>query len=388
MGANHDRIKRELLARRNGEIYQNTSPSQQSRKNPSTPSQPCVHRSVEKVKTSTCQTCSGRVELNVFSCSIYGTCTIAKKIDGVRGICTTCSNYSITKLSDIMPVDRTSGENRRLLLQDKGIGRGTPKPTYPETSSILPAKKRKTPLRYSYGITTVPQRREDLFPRTLASLKQAGFDAPRLFVDGDSNCDSWRNEFNLEVTSRYPNIRTYGNWILALAELYIRDPWADRFAIFQDDFVTYKNLRAYLDAQEMVDKGYWNLYTFPKNQVRAPDNGNTAGWYLSNQKGLGAVALIFSREGVIALLHSLHMIERPKDVFRGWRAVDGGIVTAMNKLGWREYVHNPSLVQHLGMNSSMGNPVQALATSWLGEEFNALDLLNRDVFNETTTQTS
>ncbi len=42
------------------------------------------------------------------------------------------------------------------------------------------------PKRWMYGVTTTPTREEDLFPRTLASLKNAGFDNPWLFIDG---CD-------------------------------------------------------------------------------------------------------------------------------------------------------------------------------------------------------
>lgn len=238
------------------------------------------------------------------------------------------------------------------------------------------AKKRKGPIVYEYGITVVPERRETHFPRTLASLKRAGFDRPRLFVDGDSNTDSWRSEFNLEVTSHYPTIKTFGNWILALGELYIRNAHADRYCIFQDDFVTYQNLRAYLDTCEYPENGYWNLYTFPKNEVRAPQGHR--GWYLSNQKGLGAVALIFSREAVSILLSAQHMVDRPKDLYRGWRAVDGGIVEAMKKAGWREYVHTPSLVQHIGKQSSMRNREHPLAQSFIDENFDARELVNME----------
>ena len=39
-------------------------------------------------------------------------------------------------------------------------------------------------MKWAYGITTVPSRRENLFERTLQSLAVAGFDNPRLFVDG------------------------------------------------------------------------------------------------------------------------------------------------------------------------------------------------------------
>lgn len=261
------------------------------------------------------------------------------------------------------------------------------RPSVNQADSLRTRRRHNQPVRYAYGITTVPERRDTHFPVTLQSLRDAGFDAPRLFVDGDTDAESWRRQYNLEVSTRYPTIRTFGNWILALGELYIRDAWADRYAIFQDDFITYKNLREYLDSHEMPDKGYWNLYTMPRNQVHAPKEN---GWFLSNQRGLGAVALVFSREAVTSLLCSQHMVDRPKDMLRGWRAVDGGIVTAMNKAGYKEYVHSPSLVQHIGKKSSMQNREQPLATYFLGEKYNAKQLIQgtaeEESNNETTTK--
>lgn len=233
--------------------------------------------------------------------------------------------------------------------------------------------------KWSYGLTTVPQRRKDLLPATLASLRTAGFDKPRLFVDGDPDPVSWSREFGLEVTCRHPKVRTYGNWVLSLAELYIREPGADRYAVFQDDFVTYPHLRTYLEKCSYPEKGYLNLYTFPSNQGRCPMVGQTGrqrvGWYESNQNGRGAVALVFSREAVQTLLIHQHMVERPTDAHRGWKAVDGAVVTAMRKAGWREWVHNPSLVQHTGAHSSMGNKPHLLAESFRGEEFSAMRLV-------------
>lgn len=233
-------------------------------------------------------------------------------------------------------------------------------------------------MNWAYGVTTVEMRRTNLLPRTLASLREAGFDKPRLFVDGSSDPQSWCNEFQLGVTVREPVIRTFGNWILALAELYIRNPTADRFAMFQDDFVTYKNLRQYLEAVPYPDKSYLNLYTFPSNQKKAPKNeygGTIDGFYEAYQNGRGAVALVFSNEAVRTLLIHQHIVNRPLDPRRGHRAIDGGIVTAMNKAGWKEYCHSPSLVQHTGINSSMGNRRHLLAESFRGENYDAMDLL-------------
>lgn len=234
------------------------------------------------------------------------------------------------------------------------------------------------PKTWAYGVTTVPQRRVSLLPRTLDSLRKAGFDCPRIFVDG---CDdrSLYSQFNKEITLRYPSVRAYGNWFLALLELYLRNPAADRFAIFQDDFVTYRNLRTYLDScsypgeLNTKPKGYWNLYTFPENQALSQGR---SGWYSSDQMGKGGLALIFNREAVTVLLQQQHMIFRVQDPNRGWKSLDGGVVTAMKNEGWTEYVHNPSLVQHTGLTSTIGRAKHALAPSFRGEEFNAEEMIS------------
>lgn len=230
------------------------------------------------------------------------------------------------------------------------------------------------PLRWSYGVTTVPSRREDLLPRTLASLRAAGFDAPRLFVDGleTFRAGDYEDRFGLPVTARWPEVRLYGNWYLALLELWIREPQADRFAIFQDDLVTYRNLRGYLDRAPYPPRGYLNLYTFPRNQKLCPE-GHT-GFYKSDQMGKGAVGLVFDREAVLTLLSSSHMAERPLHADRGWRNIDGGVVEAMRKVCFVEYVHNPSLVQHTGQLSTYGGMPHALAESFRGETYDALEM--------------
>ena len=74
-----------------------------------------------------------------------------------------------------------------------------------------------------------------------------------------------------------------------------------------------------------------------------------------HQLGRGAVALVFSQEAVIKLLSSRYMQTRIMDAVKGHRSIDGAVVSAMHLEGWTEYVHNPSLVQHTGEVSSMGN---------------------------------
>lgn len=293
---------------------------------------PCIHFG-DKLKEPRvrCIECAGTM-LDVFGCAVHGRCTPTRQAAGVA-FCKTCKDL-----------------------------------------------KTENPMKWVYGVTTVPQRRKDLLPQTLASLKEGGFDRPRLFVDGDGDAVSWECEFGLEVTCRYPTIRAYGNWLLALEELYIREPTADRYAMFQDDFITYRNLRGYLERCKYPDKGYLNLYTFPSNQKEIPGwyegallNSGPEGW----QTGRGAVGLVFNREAVQVLLAHQHMIERPTHAGEGHKKIDGGVVTAMNKAGWREFVHNPSLVQHTGDVSAIGNKPHKKALSFRGAEFDALQLLAR-----------
>lgn len=236
--------------------------------------------------------------------------------------------------------------------------------------------------RWAYGITTVPQRMDNLLPKTIASLASGGFDRPWIFVDGSEDLLLYKSRFPSAAgyTLHYPNLLTYGTWVLSLAELYIRNPNSSMYAMFQDDFVCYRNLRAYLDHHVYPEKGYWNLYTFPQNQELAPKVGLTVrhrvGWYESNQRGRGAVALVFDRATVLTLLSSQHMVERPLDAKRGWKAVDGGVVSALAKAGYRELVHNPSLVQHTGVHSTMRNKPHPQANSFRGGEYDAMSLLN------------
>ncbi len=258
----------------------------------------------------------------------------------------------------------------------------TVKPRLPDPplSPVEPEKARETAsyasgrpsrgIKWAYGVTTCAARLHTLLPRTLTSLANAGFDRPWVFADG-VNPDEWKPEGVGGVTYRFPTIRTFGNWCLSLGELFLRNPHAQRFALFQDDAVFLKNLRGYLDACKLDPKTYWNLYTFPQNQKLG--NG-VGGWFKSNQRGLGAVALVFDRQGVIDCLTSLHMVQRPLNTHRGHRNVDGGVVTAMAKAGYTEMVHNPTLCQHTGINSSMGNKRHPLAEGWVGE-VDAVELL-------------
>lgn len=243
-------------------------------------------------------------------------------------------------------------------------------------------------MKWAYGVTTVKERLYDLLPKTLESLGAAGFDRPRLFIDDPPPFAGHPKE--LPTTYRHPRIRTYGNWILAVVELVCREPLADRYAIFQDDILALRNLRQYLEKCRYPDRGYLNLYTFPCNQAKFPPDDDPhrrfphkTGWFLSNQRGLGALGLVFSQDVAYKLLGSPHSWTRMRDPVRGPQAVDGGVVTALAHQGIKEYVHNPTLLQHTGTVSTMAGHTktgpqleQQTALYFQGTDFDALTLLS------------
>ncbi len=250
-------------------------------------------------------------------------------------------------------------------------------------------------VKWTYGITTVPSRKE-LFHKTLASLRLAGFSDPHVFMDGPADtplfdCDIHSKNYGLlyagRVSERREVIHPYGNWLLALLEMFIREPHADRYAIFQDDIIMSKNVRPYLDTIPYEPKTYWNLMTFP---VNAELQGTNPGWYSSNQWGRSACGLVFDHETTILLLSSRYMIERPmtaKQCF-GKRNIDGAVITVLKELGYRELCHNPSFIQHVGHQTSMGSILEPnefakresmvwQAPNFRGEDFDCLSLLKR-----------
>lgn len=233
-------------------------------------------------------------------------------------------------------------------------------------------------MKWACGLTTVPERSK-LLKQTLASVKNAGFTVDRLFVDGGPN-----GMPDYHATIREPKISITGNWLLGVLELYIREPHADRYAMFQDDVLMCRNLRQYLESCEYPWQSYLNLYTMPQNLLLS---GGKNGWYASNQMGRGALALVFNREGLMTVLEQSCIWKKFQDTKpwmmngrmhepNGHRSIDGILLTAMKQRGWKEYVHNPSLVQHLGRgHSTLGNREWDDADSFPGEQFDATTLV-------------
>lgn len=249
-------------------------------------------------------------------------------------------------------------------------------------TSSLTNLESTSPIKWATQVTTVLERRRTLLPNTLKSLHLAGFPDPTIYVDGHKG--PWEEiEEHYNVVYREKRIRPYGHWLLAILETMIRNADAHYFLSAQDDFVAYKNLRQYLEYcisnRRYPNKGYWNLFS-PENEKLVPIDKNTStpitGWHLSNQCGKGAVCLVFSRATLSTILATRFLIHKPiGHPNRAYRNIDGAVVEAVRQTGGQEWVHYPSLVQHTGLTSSMGQQTYPLSDSFRGESFDALNLI-------------
>lgn len=231
------------------------------------------------------------------------------------------------------------------------------------------------PLVWAYGITATKERWLDLFPRTRASLHDGGFDQPRVFLDGSGT--PLVGVHVSDLTTRWPKVGAWGNFWLSLSELWVRNPLASRFALFQDDLVCGKNLRQYLERCPMPLQSYLNLFTAPENHAAAPAQG----WFPAKHRGKGALALVFDRWGLHHLLTSPYAFQRPTATDpapngqpRGTQNIDGAVAEALHLCGITETVHCPSLVQHTGDVSTLGHRQHPPAPHFLGTEFDCLRL--------------
>ncbi len=233
-------------------------------------------------------------------------------------------------------------------------------------------------MKWSYGVTTVQERVDNGYLlETLESLKNGGFENPILFGDGitHNSAIDLKKKTGLQVVNRPQKIRAVGNWILALWELMIRVPNADRYAIFQDDLNCVTNLRQYLERVPYPANSYLNLYTFPENAKLKPATIRN-GFYKANQWGRGAVGLVFNRDSAINLVTHPHMAKKPNSK-NGHLSIDGAISESMKRSTPKhfEYVHYPSLLWHIGKKSAIGNGPQSAAKSFPGKDFDALSFL-------------
>ena len=245
-------------------------------------------------------------------------------------------------------------------------------------------------LSWAYGVTTVPSRYTMLLPSTLRSLHDGGFDKPWLFADGEDR--GLAAQTGLKVIARGAGgVGAFTNWYLALKELVSEHPQADRYAIFQDDVLTYYSLREYLESCPYPQKGYLNLMTLRPNRQQPPPAEDYIGWYLSNQMGRSACGLVFDQDAAQTILASPVPEAHRQNPTDGHRRIDGVVSDILCGSGFQEWIHSPSLLLHTGLQSSLKPPKthQLQAYNFKGPSFDAMIFLEgAEVVNALTAASS
>jgi len=205
--------------------------------------------------------------------------------------------------------------------------------------------------RWSVGVTTAP-RAEPTLARSLASLREAGWDEPHVFAEPDVDLPSG---FEHLVCSRRPHkLGAFPNWYLALTEMYLLKPHAEAYLLCQDDVLFAAGLRDYLEQ---------NLWPAPEIgvvSVYCPSHyavGKDAGFCCEN-RGLdswGALAYLFSNPSIRRFLSDPQPIDHRHHGFQdGLRNIDSIVGNWCKLAELPYYVHNPSLAQHIGDTSTLG----------------------------------
>jgi hypothetical protein len=218
----------------------------------------------------------------------------------------------------------------------------------------LPPPERVGPGRvatWAVGVTTAP-RRQPTLDRCLDSLARAGWERPRLFIDGDVTLSPAASA--LPRTVRDDRVGAWPAYVLALHELLMREPRADAYLLVQDDALFYDRepLRAYLEDHVLWPgrgRGVVSLYC--SKAYTHP----SAGWHpMGDPWGWGALAFLFPNPLARAFLLDPQVFDhRWTGRSYGLAHIDVVIGRWAARRGVTIWYPSPSLVQHIGETSAL-----------------------------------
>jgi hypothetical protein len=236
---------------------------------------------------------------------------------------------------------------------------------------------------WAVGITTAP-RREPTLKRCLSSLARAGWDHGSIFAEPGSEIPAGFDRFS--VTRRAARMGAWPNWYLALAELYMREPYADAFFVLQDDVVLCRNVRRYLEH------ALWCAPAAGLVSVYRPavygSSGTDSGWLqVDTREGLmGALTCIFPNAAARNLLADPQIVEHRLRGASGLEGIDTAIGKWAHRANLPVYAHCPSLADHIGRTSAMwsasSDDVRRTTARFAGEEFDACQLMDEKLSNQ------
>jgi len=207
---------------------------------------------------------------------------------------------------------------------------------------------------WATGVVSSP-RRQPTLDATLDSLIRAGWKAPYLFLDGTVRVQE--RFAHLPGVLREPRIGCWPNYYLALAELLMmRHPDADAYLLAEDDVLFYdaEALREYLEKMLWPDPRPCLVSLYCSSVYSARDFG----WQpLPFRWEWGSLAFVFPRRLAQDFLLDPAVCNHR---WSRWQKEGGGLANTDAVIGswaWRRRIPiwypNPSLVQHLGVTSTL-----------------------------------
>jgi len=198
--------------------------------------------------------------------------------------------------------------------------------------------------KWAVGVVTAP-RKISTITKTIKALEKAGWENGIIFAEPNSYI--YQNN-NWEYVHRSKRLGIFGNWMLGLYELFIRNIDADAFFMIQDDILVPPNTRNYLERSLWFTETPHLVSLFGMF-----DNDPEYQWREVYKYEGGPNSIIMSHETVQEILSSLiplqyYGIQSKKNTSFD----DLGIFSLMSKNNWPTFYPKPSISDHIGHYST------------------------------------
>ena len=237
--------------------------------------------------------------------------------------------------------------------------------------------------KWSVGIITAPRKGVSHIDKTLQCLINAGWNNIVVFAEPNSPIPL---DSSIPVVQRPRFFGDWTNWATGLYELLLSEPDSDYFFMAEDDGVICKGAKSYLDQVLPILGDFATVSPYCPNKHRRKNfigfHNECIGW-----ETWSTLTVIMSKESVIRFFSDSdvqrhrfeHIFPVPADQIPWGVEVDPknsvkdavlGLWAAKN--GLPMYYHSPSLVQHIGMTSTLTSKTTTeanLAFDFVGEDF-------------------
>lgn len=205
---------------------------------------------------------------------------------------------------------------------------------------------------------------------TIESIRAAGWD--EITVYGEPGLETAER-----AVIRPHQYGCWVNWVCALFDMYQTGVGSEMFVIFEDDIQMCRNVRAYLDEllPSLGRFGTVSLYT--PSHMKKHAGGLNCVHDESDMGGRvwGTQGIVFTEESLgLFLSHRETVAYRRESLGVENKNRDSAIGMWAKSSGKKVYYHTPSLMQHVGVASSVGHEFHE-SDDFVGVGFDALDLL-------------